>query len=335
MLGQAMIGISGTTLNDAERELLREPRVGGVILFRRNFESVDQLAALCAEIRAQREALLIAVDQEGGRVQRFIGEFTALPAPARLAADYDEDPAAARRRVRQGGWLMAAELLAVGVDMSFAPVLDLGAGVSGVIGDRALHRDPAAIADLGRCYVDGMRAAGMAATGKHFPGHGSIPEDSHYELPQDGRPLTEIENDLLPFRELIATGIDAMMMAHVVYGALDHKPASFSPFWIGDMLRERFRFDGAVFSDDLGMRAADAVGDFRARTQQALAAGCDMVLLCNEFDQIDAVLGACDVTPASARRLAAMRGRSALDWQSLRRSADWAAARAQLDELAS
>lgn len=324
MLGQVMIGIPGTALDETSREMLRHPAVGGVILFTRNFESVGQLKALCAEIHALREPrLLIAVDQEGGRVQRFRGEFTVLPAPATLGERYREQPARALKLAELNGWLMAAELRAVGVDISFAPVLDLGQGISQVIGDRAFHDEPEAIAAIAQAYVKGMARAGMAATGKHFPGHGSVREDSHLELPRDPRSWEQLSADLLPFQRLIESGIGGMMMAHVIYESVDTLPGSFSRVWVTDILRGRYGFDGAVFSDDLGMQAADCIGDYAARAQAALEAGCDMVLLCNELDELDAVLSVASAQPAAARRIAAMLGRPGPDWATLRASPAW------------
>lgn len=329
-LGQIMLGIGGPALTQEEREVLRHPQVGGVILFTRNFHDVSQLQELTREVHAMRRPrLLVAVDQEGGRVQRFKGEFTRLPPPGALAPVYDRDPLRARELADTLGWLMAAELRAVGVDLSFAPVLDLGRGVSRVIGDRAFHASPEAVADLAQAYVRGMRRAGMAATGKHFPGHGSVAPDSHLELPRDERPWGDLQlEDLVPFERLIQAGIAAVMTAHVIYPALDAQPASFSRVWIKDVLRTQLRFQGAVFSDDLGMQAACCIGDFPVRARAALQAGCDMVLLCNDPNQIGPVLDALPAPdPVASMRLARLHGRpGSADWHALRRSADWRSA---------
>jgi beta-N-acetylhexosaminidase len=269
------------------------------------------------------------VDQEGGRVQRFRGEFTRLPPLGTLAGVYDQDPGRACQLAETTGWLMASELLALGVDLSFAPILDLDRGISQVIGDRAFHSDPEAVAVLGRSDVEGMRRGGMAATGKHFPGHGSVQADSHVALPQDTRSRADImAEDLLPFERLIQSGVAAVMMAHVIYSDVDPLPASFSPYWIETVLRRQLGFQGVVFSDDLGMEAACAVGDFVARALAAVKAGCDMILLCNNADQIARVLEAIpDPDPAASIRLARLHGkRSDVDWRTLRGSATWRAA---------
>jgi beta-N-acetylhexosaminidase len=327
-LGQIMLGIGGYELSAEEREFLRHPQAGGVILFSRNFHDVAQLQELIRQIHALRQPqLLVAVDQEGGRVQRFRSEFTRLPPPGVLAPIYDRDPQQARALAETLGWLMAAEQRAVGVDLSFAPVLDLGRGVSQIIGDRAFHAEPTAAAELAQAYVHGMRRAGMAATGKHFPGHGSIAPDSHLELPRDERPWADLQaEDMVPFERMIQGGIAAMMTAHIIYPAIDSQPASFSRVWVEEVLRNRLGFQGAVFSDDLGMQAACCIGDFPERALAALAAGCDMVLLCNDADQIGAVLDAVPAAPkpAAALRLARLQGRpTSVDWTALRRSPEW------------
>ncbi len=288
-LGPVMLDLEGTALTAAERELLMHPNVGGVVLFARNYADPDQLEALVAEIHALREPqLLVAVDQEGGRVQRFREGFTALPPMARLGERYDRDPSDAVAAAETLGWLLAAELRAVGVDLSFAPVLDLDCGVSGIIGDRAYHRDPEVVAALAAAQMRGMRRAGMAAVGKHFPGHGSVAEDSHHVRPVDPRRLEDIlQLDLLPFERLAHKGLPAVMPAHVVYPEVDARPAGYSSIWLRDILRQRLGFVGAVFSDDLAMAGAgEAEGavrtDCAARADAAVRAGCDMVLVCND-----------------------------------------------------
>ena len=278
-----MLDIAGIELTDEDRELIAHPAVGGVILFTRNFVDPDQLAALTRAIAAVKSPRpLIAVDQEGGRVQRFRQGFTRLPPPQRFAELYGQDAEAACRAAAAAGWLTATELGAVGVDFSFAPVLDVERGLSRVIGDRAFGGDAAVVCDLAAAWLAGAGAAGMAGCGKHFPGHGAVEADSHHELPVDARALAELEQtDLVPFRYLIRRGLAAIMPAHVVYSAIDPKPAGFSPFWLGEVLRGRLGFDGMIFSDDLDMAAAAAGGGFGERAAAALRAGCDMAVVCN------------------------------------------------------
>lgn len=282
-LGPVMLDVTGTGLDAEEREILRHPAVGGVILFARNFESAAQVAALCGAIHELRDPhLLVAVDQEGGRVQRFRDDFTRLPAAGRFGELADRHPANARRAAGSVGWLMAAELRAVGVDFSFAPVLDLDRGVSRVIGDRAFGESVNAVSDLALAWAEGVRAAGMAAVGKHFPGHGGVAADSHEELPSDDRPFRDIEmEDLVPFQRMIQRGLEAVMPAHVVYPRVDPNPAGFSPFWLRRVLREKLGFQGVIFSDDLNMAAAAAGGGYAERAGTALEAGCDVLLVCN------------------------------------------------------
>ncbi len=276
--GPLMIDIAGTVLSDLDRQRLRHPLVGGVILFSRNYESAEQLAALCADIHALREPRLpIAVDHEGGRVQRFREGFTRLPAMRLLGQWWDETPRAAVESARSVGFLLAAELRARGVDFSFTPVLDLDWGRSGVIGDRAFHRDPTAVAELADGLIAGLRDAGMACCGKHFPGHGWAEADSHVAIPVDERSLDEMAADLAPYRAL---SLDAVMPAHVIYPQVDSRPAGFSPVWI-DKLRNEFGFDGVIFSDDLSMEGASVAGGIVERAEAAWSAGCDMLLVCN------------------------------------------------------
>jgi beta-N-acetylhexosaminidase len=291
--GPAFIGIEGVALGGADRERLAHPLVGGVILFARNFEACAQLRALAAAIRALRTpAPLIAVDHEGGRVQRFRDGFTPIPAMRTLGEMWDRDVAGAAREATQLGRTLATELAAHGIDFSFTPVLDVDHGPSAVIGDRAFHRNPNAVAHLAAALHRGLRAAGMAAVGKHFPGHGFVAADSHSETPVDPRPLTEIAAaDLVPFGAMIHCGLEAIMPAHVVYSAVDETPAGYSRKWLQDILRDRLGFDGLVFSDDLGMAGAQCAGDIVARAEASVAAGCDMVLACNDFTAIDDLLG--------------------------------------------
>jgi beta-N-acetylhexosaminidase len=284
--------------------------VGSVILFKRNYESPEQILELTSEIRALREPrLLLGVDHEGGRVQRFRTGFTRLPPMRELGRLWDQDRDTALAAAHAIGELIAAELTASGVDFSFTPVLDLDYDVSRAIGDRALHADPHAVAELAQALVAGLRVHGVQAVGKHFPGHGFVAEDSHVEFPVDRRALAEIEaRDLVPYRELIPGGLAAVMPAHVVYPAVDHRPAGFSPLWLQDVLRGRIGFQGLIFSDDLSMEAASIAGGIVERAQAALAAGCDVVLACNRPEAADELLDRLQWTAPEgwAQRLAAM-----------------------------
>lgn len=325
--GPLMVDLEGTEITPVEREMLRHPATGGVILFSRNFADCDQLHALCNEIHGLREPpLLIAVDHEGGRVQRFHDGFTRLPPAATLGALYDRDARKGRNAARLHGWLMAAELRAFGVDLSFAPVLDLGRGISSVIGDRALHREPEAIAELAHEWMLGMHEAGMAATGKHFPGHGGVEPDSHVALPVDERRFEDLGmEDLVPFERMFHFGLRAVMMAHVVYPRVDRLPAGFSRSWIQGVLRGSLGFQGAVFSDDLSMAAAEVVGDFGDRALASLEAGCDMVLVCNHPDGAAQALERLEnyEDPSAHVRLVRMHGQRAPGIAELKSSTRW------------
>ncbi|MBK1695089.1 beta-N-acetylhexosaminidase [Chromatium weissei] len=338
LFGSIMLDVAGTELTAEDRELLRHPAVGGVILFARNYVDPAQLAALTAEIAALRDSpLLIAVDQEGGRVQRFRDGFTRLPAAEQFGAMYARDAMAACRCCEAAGWLMATELRALGVNFSFAPVLDLQRGISQVIGDRGFSAHPATVTALALAWQRGVQRAGMIAVGKHFPGHGGVAADSHIELPTDARSLAAIEqDDLVPFRELIANGLAAVMPAHVIYAQIDAQPAGFSTFWLQRMLRERLNFQGVIFSDDLNMAAAAAGGDHVERAQAALQAGCDLLLICNNraaaLRMVDAA--AAMFTPLAQHRLLALRGApTAMNWAELHEHADWLRARQWLAQL--
>ncbi|MBM4218680.1 MAG: beta-N-acetylhexosaminidase [Gammaproteobacteria bacterium] len=327
-LGPVMVDLAGIALEPAEREMLRHPQVGSVILFARNFESPEQVARLAADIHAARTPpLLVAVDQEGGRVQRFRGGFTRLPPLRDIGRCYAANRAEGLAAARELGWLMAAELRAVGVDLSFAPCIDVDHGVSSVIGDRALHGDAAAVAELGVAYMLGMRDAGMAATGKHFPGHGAVAADSHIALPVDRRAWPDIEADLQPYRRLIANGLPSVMVAHVVFPAVDEKPASLSRAWISGVLRGDLGFQGAVFADDLSMAGAAAFGDIAARARLALAAGCDVLPVCNDRKAVEALLEALRAAPdpVTLMRLARLHGRGP-DRQGLAANPRWQSA---------
>jgi beta-N-acetylhexosaminidase len=337
-LGPLMIDVAGSELSGEDRELLRHPLVGGVILFARNYVDSAQLMALTQAIHAARTPpLIIAVDQEGGRVQRFKTGFSVLPAPRRLGHEFDIESAAGLELARRLGWLMAAELRAHGVDLSFAPCVDLDYGTSEVIGDRALDARSAVVAQLAVAYAHGMRDAGMAATAKHFPGHGAVVADSHLALPVDRRELVDLRDDIAPYRLLIANGLAGVMAAHVVYPAVDSVPASFSKTWITQILRGELRFQGAVFTDDLSMGAAASVGDLVTRARLALAAGCDMLLACNDRAGVRVLVEKLDLEPAPASqlRLVRMRGRDAMSIAELHAAPAWQQARQRLAHVMS
>lgn len=313
-----IFGIAGTELTAQERDWLQHPTAAGVILFKRNFASREQVTELAAAIReAAPRPQLLCVDQEGGRVQRFIEGFTKLPALAPFGPLYEREPGAALRLAHEHAWLMASEIRAIGLDLSFAPVVDLGRG-NLAIGDRAFHADPQVVAAFTRAYVQGMHAAGMAATLKHFPGHGSVLEDTHFDEAIDPRPMDVLEReDLVPFVAGIDAGAEAVMLAHVTYPAIAPEPAGYSPFWLKDVLRERMGFRGVAFSDDIGMAAAESAGGIKARIDAHLDAGCDVVLVCAPA-LVEDSLNACDGRgPANTAALAGLMGRGALGWQGL------------------
>lgn len=311
--GPVMLDVAGVELSAEERERLMHPLVGAVILFSRNFESTHQLASLARDIAQLRTPpLIIAVDHEGGRVQRFRDGFSAIPAMRTLGEAWDRDVTAAAREARRLGATVARELRAQGIDFSFTPVLDLDHGRSGVIGNRAFHRQPNAVSHLGSALVEGLREAGMPGVGKHFPGHGYAEADSHTDLPVDERDLaTLIADDLVPFGALIGRGLEGIMPAHVVYPAVDAAPAGYSRVWLQDILRGRYGFDGVIFSDDLGMAGARVAGDMMQRADAALDAGCDVVLVCNDPEGAALLLDRwrVDISPQLARRWARMQGR--------------------------
>ena len=312
-LGPLMIDIAGTELTPEDVRVLSHPLVGSVILFTRNYRDVAQITALTAAIRAIRSPpLLIAVDHEGGRVQRFRQGFTRLPAARLLGRRYDEDRREGLNLAQSVGWLMASELRAVGVDFSFAPCVDLDYGVSEVIGDRAFHADPDVVAALGVAYMAGMREAGMAAVAKHFPGHGAVIADSHVVLPVDRRNFVDLEPDIRPYRLLIENNLAAVLGAHVVFPAIDPLPASLSGRWIGGVLRSELGFHGCVFADDLTMAGAASFGGILERTERAFAAGCDVLPICNDRQAVKSVLdhfGPDLGSPASQARVVRMRAR--------------------------
>lgn len=336
-LGPVMLDVAGTELSPGESEMLRHPLVGGVILFARNYHSPQQLCALTAAIRALRQPeLLIAVDHEGGRVQRFQEGFSRLPPMRRLGELWDRDRAAACRAAGDIGYVLAGELLACGLDFSFTPVLDVDFGASGVIGDRALHADPVAIAQLAGALIGGLREAGMASVGKHFPGHGHVRADSHVAVPVDERGFADIQAaDLLPYRALIGQGLSAVMPAHVIYPEVDARPAGFSSKWLRQILRVELKFDGMIFSDDLSMEGASVAGGPVERADAALAAGCDMVLLCNAPESAAKLLAGLKVGALDQRRAEAMRGaRLPAGLEALNSDSRYAMAKAGMDRFA-
>ncbi|HUW38980.1 MAG TPA: beta-N-acetylhexosaminidase [Rhodocyclaceae bacterium] len=301
-LGPLMIDIAGTELTDLDRDRLCHRQVGGIILFSRNYVSIEQLKRLCAEIHALRTPrLLIAVDHEGGRVQRFRAGFTRLPPMRRLGELWDQRRDEALAAARAVGFVLGFELRRCGVDFSFTPVLDLDHGASSVIGDRAFHRDPATVSELAGALIDGLHDGGMAGCGKHFPGHGHVAADSHVAVPVDERSLEALAGDMEPYRRL---RLDAVMPAHVIYPEVDGRPAGFSPVWLAK-LRDEFAFDGVIFSDDLSMEGASVAGDIVARADAAWNAGCDMLLVCNSPEAVGELISRW--TPGTAPEVAAER----------------------------
>jgi beta-N-acetylhexosaminidase len=333
-LGPAVIDVVGTTLTDEDRNRLRHPATGGVILFSRNYENPEQLSVLTEEIEKLREpGLLVCVDHEGGRVQRFREGFSAIPPMRELGRLWDRDRAAARDTGRAVAYIVGAELAAHGVDFSFAPVLDLDYGASAVIGDRALHFDPTAVGALGACIVQGFADAGMGAVGKHFPGHGYAEADSHVAVPKDARRFSEIaKKDLVPFRMAIEAGLAGVMPAHVIYSEVDAEPAGYSSHWLKAVLRGKLGFQGLIFSDDLSMEGASVAGGIPERARAALAAGCDMVLLCNDPAGQELLLESLkDLPLGNAERLERMRKRGGRD---LRKSVAYRESQEKLKHLA-
>jgi beta-N-acetylhexosaminidase len=336
-LGPLMVDLEGTSISDKERALLLKPEVGGVILFTRNYESVSQITSLVEDIHQLRAPkLLVAVDHEGGRVQRFHEGFTRIPAAAVYARAGGNNLDLSRQLAENAGWLMAVELRACGVDFSFAPVLDLAHGLSGIIGNRAFHSKPETAATLAYAFMHGMNKAGMKAVGKHFPGHGGVAEDSHVAMPVDHRELDELlHSDIIPFKYMIDNSLAAIMPAHVIYDKVDDKPAGYSAFWVETILRQRLGFQGVVFSDDLSMEAAGIAGGYGERADAALKAGCDMALVCNHLD------GAIEAAefirgynnPTSQLRLVRMHGEHPVGWNELRRDERWQQVSVQIAAL--
>jgi beta-N-acetylhexosaminidase len=337
-MGPIIIDLQGTDISAEEKELILHPMVGGIIFFTRNFADIEQISSLSHKIKKIKPECLLCVDQEGGRVQRFKEGFTKLP-PLKVLGDLIEKGVAMSEIVtlsEQLGMLMALEVRSVGVDLSFAPVLDLGKGVSDVVLDRAIHASPEFVSLLATAYVRGMEKVGMQATGKHFPGHGSVKLDSHHSLPEDFRGLSEIKEDMMPFQVLIQEKIAAIMPAHIVYPEIDSLPVGFSPYWLKTILREQMQFQGAIISDDLSMAGATIIGDYIERTKQAITAGCDSVLICNNREGAISVLDNVrlkDNQESLARRTALLARGSSPDFSVLKKSQLWQEAASVLDIL--
>ena len=327
-----MLDIEGLALSPADRDLLREPAVGGVILFARNFESVEQVTDLVAEIRALRSPpLIIAVDHEGGRVQRFRDGFTPVPPVRHIGLEFDRDRDSGLQISRQAGWIIAAELRSAGIDLCFAPCVDLDWGVSEIIGDRSFHRDPDAVSDLAGAFARGLRSKGMATVAKHFPGHGAVVADSHLKLPVDRRDYGSILDDMRPYERMMSTGVVAgVMLAHIVYQSIDNLPAGFSEYWIQRELRTRLGFGGAVFCDDLSMKATREYGSMAKRARRSLDAGCDMILVCNDRNAAQQAVNELNdySNPLSLVRLARLHGTGQMSRKALLASEEWQEANA-------
>lgn len=322
-MGPVILDINGLHLTEEDKEVILHPLVGGLIFFKRNYESPEQLINLVNEIRAIRPQLLLCVDQEGGRVQRFTKELTKLPAIRSLS----EAPQA-ERLSQHLGQLMALEVRALGVDLSFAPVLDLDRGMSEVIGDRAFHSDPNIVSALAKAYIQGMANVGMQAVGKHFPGHGAVVLDSHHALPIDDRPMMAIQEDMIPFRYLSQHGMAGVMPAHIIYPQVDSLPVGFSKYWLQTILREQLGFKGTIVSDDLSMEGAAAIGDYLQRAHSALSAGCDFVLVCNHRTEAEFILDNLKWTSSALNaynRLNLLAKGASPTWEELKQSKIWLA----------
>lgn len=326
-MGPVMLDVQGTSLSQEDKEILQHPLVGGLIFFTRNYHSPEQIADLSQQIRqAAKRPLLIAVDHEGGRVQRFRDGFSLIPAMGKLWEMSEHNLSLAKELAKQSAVLMALEVQAVGIDISFAPVLDIN-NISDVIGDRSFHQQPDFVTDLAEAFIDGLHQVGMKATGKHFPGHGSVKADSHIDLPIDTRPKADIfQQDLLPFKQLIARGkVDALMPAHVIFPDVDSQAVGFSRYWLQDILRENLGFKGVIFSDDLSMQGAASAGGYVERAEAAQDAGCDMLLLCNNREGCVDVLDNANIAHSSTsnQRLMQLLKNSDNNWPSLKNNSRW------------
>jgi beta-N-acetylhexosaminidase len=335
-MGPIMLDVLGTSLTAEDKELLQHPLVGGLILFTRNYESPAQIVQLTEDIRkAAKKELLIAVDHEGGRVQRFREGFSKIPAMGNIWKYANQNLTIAQELAKQSAILMALEVQAVGIDISFAPILDID-DISAVIGDRSFHKNPEIVCKLASAFVDGLHLVGMKATGKHFPGHGSVQADSHIALPIDPRSRDEIFSlDMLPFKNLINSNkVDALMPAHVIFPEVDAEAVGFSSYWLKEILRKKLAFDGVIFSDDLSMEGAACVGGYVERAEAAQQAGCDMLLLCNNRDScIDVIDNAnININEKSNQRLLGLLKKSTSGLSDLNENARWQHARKLLAE---
>ena len=326
-MGPVMLDVHGTSLSQEDKEILQHPLVGGLIFFTRNYQSPEQIADLSQQIRiAAKKPILIAVDHEGGRVQRFRDGFSLIPAMGKLWQMSEKNLTLAKELAKQSAILMALEVQAVGIDISFAPVLDIN-NISDVIGDRAFHQQPDYVTELAEAFIDGLHQVGMKATGKHFPGHGSVKADSHIDLPIDNRSKADVfQQDLVPFQQLIARGkVDALMPAHVIFPDIDSQAVGFSHYWLQNILREQLGFNGVIFSDDLSMQGAASVGGYIERAEAAQAAGCDMLLLCNNRDGCIDVLDNANISTSSVggQRLKTLLKKEDIKWSSLKNNTKW------------
>lgn len=336
-----IVDIDSVRLTEEESDYLKHPFVGGVILFSKNYSCVDELVTLIKQIKSLRQpSLLIFVDQEGGRVQRFRQGFTELPALGSLGSYYEGSPRQATSIVRECGWIMATEMKAIGVDVSFAPVLDIFNNESEIIGDRSFHANPDVICALAGVYVSAMHACGMHAVGKHFPGHGGVMSDSHIELPVDNRTLDVIDQaDLIPFKFMASVGISGFMAAHIIFPLIDHTSvAGFSNYWLQKILREKVGFNGVIFSDDLSMEGAAVSNSYFTRANLALSAGCDALIVCNNKDGIFEILDKYLKleTPSCMKSLEAIRGPSCeISQDVLRSTSQWKSAAGRIADFIS
>ena len=326
-MGPVMLDVQSTSLSQEDKEIIQHPLVGGLILFTRNYQSPEQIADLNQQIRvAAKKPMLIAVDHEGGRVQRFRDGFSLIPAMGKLWQMSDANLDLAKELAKQSAILMALEVQAVGIDISFAPVLDIN-NISDVIGDRSFHQQPQYVTELAEAFINGLHQVGMKATGKHFPGHGSVKADSHVDLPIDTRSKAEIfQQDLVPFQQLIAKQkVDALMPAHVIFPDVDSQAVGFSRYWLQDILREKLGFNGVIFSDDLSMQGAASAGGYVERAEAAQDAGCDMLLLCNNREGCVDVLDNANISnlSISSERLKTLLKKDNNHWSSLKSNTSW------------